>query len=224
MDEVYRSARRVRALHSKVVGTASEGLAYDAGDPHQQAWVSMTLTDSMLVMAGRYGHGLSGRRADQFVAEQSRHGALLDPRVDLAAVFADPEQRTALQLGELPLPLIEEGELPTSVAQLRELMRRWTDELSTTRRTRKLLDGAVQLDELPAAQRAMFRPFVLATLATLPDPLHELLAPRERRAEEHLAAQAIQTPMAMLRLLVGRGPAVAVARARVARGGGRSAM
>lgn len=55
--------------------------------------------------------------------EQSTHGSLLDPRVDLDAVFDDPDQRAALQAGELPLPLIEEGELPTTVAGLRERMR-----------------------------------------------------------------------------------------------------
>jgi uncharacterized protein (DUF2236 family) len=217
MEEVHRSARRVRAMHRTVVGTAPDGLDYDAGDPHQQAWVSMTLTDSMLVMADRYGHGLRGERADRFVREQSTHGALLDPRVDLDATFADPERRAALQAGELPLPLITEGELPTTVAELRDLMSGWTAELSTTRRTRLLLDAAVQLGEVPPAQRAAIRPFVLATLATVPDEWHELLAPGERRVEEHLAAQAIQTPMALLRLLVGRSPAIDVARARVAR-------
>jgi uncharacterized protein (DUF2236 family) len=216
MQEVHRSARRVRAMHRTVVGTAPDGLAYDAGDPHQQAWVSMTLTDSMLVMAERYGHGLRGRRADEFVREQSTHGALLDPRVDLDATFADPERRAALQAGELALPLIAEGELPTTVAELRALMSGWTSELFATARTRLLLDAAVQLGELPPAQRAAIRPFVLAVLATVPDEWHELLAPGERRVEEHLAAQAIQTPMALLRLLVGRSPAVDVAQRRVA--------
>src|SRR5690606_35084130 len=40
MDEVYRTARRVRAMHRVVKGTARDGLEFDAGDPHQQAWVS----------------------------------------------------------------------------------------------------------------------------------------------------------------------------------------
>lgn len=217
MREVHRSARRVRAMHRTVVGTAPDGLAYDAGDPHQQAWVSMTLTDSMLVMADRYGHGLRGERADRFVREQSTHGALLDPRVDLDGIFADRDRCAELRAGTLPLPLIAEGELPTTVAELRASMGRWTSELFVTDRTRVLLDAAVQLGELPPRPRAAIRPFVLATLATVPDECHELLAPTERRIEEHLAAQAIQTPMALLRLLVGRSPAVDVARRRAAR-------
>ena len=217
MDEVYSSARRVRAMHRTVKGTARDGLEFDAGDAHQQAWVSMTLTDSILVMAERYGMPLRGADADQFVFEQSTHGALLDPRVDLDAVFADPDQRAALQKGELPLPQIEDGELPTTVAELRRLMHRWTEELFVTARTRRLLDATVRLSQVSPRTRQLARPFVLATLATVPDEWLELLAPRERRIEQYAAAQAVQTPMAMLRLLYGQSPAVDVARARVAR-------
>lgn len=60
---------------------------------------------------------------------------------------------------------------------------------------------------------------MLATLATIPDEWHELLAPDEHRLEEHLAAQAVQTPLSLLQLLFGRSPAVDVAHARVARAG-----
>jgi len=217
MDEVFRSARRVRAMHRVVKGTARDGLDFDAGDPHQQAWVSMTLTDSYLVMCERYGAmRLSPARADQFVREQSTHGALLDPRVDLEGVFADPEQRAALQAGELRLPLIEEGELPTTVAGLRERMAAWTDDLFVTPHTRKLLDATVRLDGLSPRTRAAVRPFLLATLATVPDEWHHLLAPGQNRLEEHLASQAVQTPLALLQVLFGRSPALDVAHARVA--------
>lgn len=224
MDEVFRSARRVRAMHRVVKGTARDGLDFDAGDPHQQAWVSMTLTESYLVMCGRYGATrLTPARADQFVREQSTHGALLDPRLDLDAVFDDPEQRAALQAGELPLPLIEEGELPTTVADLRARMAEWTDQLFVTPHTRKLLDATVRLDGVPPAPRAAVRPFLLATLATIPDEWHDLLAPDQNRLEEHLAAQAVQTPLSLLQVLFGRSPAVDVAHARVERAGSASA-
>lgn len=218
MEEVHRSARRVRAMHRTVRGTAADGTAFDAGDPHQQAWVSMTLTDSIMVIAERYGRGrLSPERADRFVREQSTHGALLDPRVDLDDIFADPGRRAALQAGELPLPLIEEGELPTTVAELRDLMRGWTTELAVTDRTRRLLDATVRLSGVPQPQRSVLRPFVLATLATIPDRWHDLLAPHQDRLEEHLAAQVVQTPLAMLTLLFGHSTAVDVAHGRVAR-------
>jgi hypothetical protein len=217
LDEVYRSARKIRAMHRVVTGIGPNDVRYDASDPHQQAWVSMTLTDSFLVMVERYGSGpLSNRRANEFVAEQSTHGALLDPRVDLDEIFTDPDQRTALQEGRLPLPLIVEGELPTTVAGLRERMRTWTGELQITEHTRRLLDAAVRLTGLPAGQRAAIRPLVLATLATVPDGLHDLLAPHSNRLEEQVAAQAMQTPLALFSLLLGPSPALAVAHARVA--------
>lgn len=219
MDEVHRSARKVRAMHRVVRGVAADGLEFDASDPHQQAWVSMTLTDSFLVMAQRYGTSrLSRERADRFVKEQSTHGALLDPRVDLDGIFADPEQRAVLQAGQLPLPLIEEGELPTTVAGLRERMHAWRDELVVTELTRRLIDATIELTDLPAPQRAAIRPFVLATLATIPDEWHELLAPGQSRIEEQLAAQVVQTPLALLQVLFGPSQAVDAARARVRRG------
>lgn len=217
MDEVFRSARRVRAMHRTVKGTAKDGLEYDAGDHHQQAWVSMTLTDSILVATEAFGTGpLRRRDADQFVKEQSIHGALLDPRVDLDAIFADPDQRAALQAGELPLPQIEDGELPTTRDQMRDLMHGWTSELVITPLTRKLIDATVQLSEVPAKQRNLIRPFILATLATVPDEWHELLAPGGNRLEELIASQAIQLPLVLLQALVGPNADIDIARARAA--------
>ena len=219
MDEVFSSARRVRAMHRTVKGTWKDGTEFDASDPHLQAWVSMTLTDSMLVMAEQFGAGRIGRsRADQFVREQSTHGALLDPRVDLDALFGDPEQRAALQAGELPLPLIEEGELPTTRQQLRDGMHAWNDELTVTELTRQLIDGTVELTELDPRRRALIRPFVLATLSTMPDELHALVAPGQSRLEEYVAAQAVQGPLALLYAVLGPSPSVELARGRVAAG------
>jgi hypothetical protein len=95
-------------------------------------------------------------------------------------------------------------------------MRAWTDELVITELTRALIDGTVQLTALPGPQRAIARLFVLATLSTVPDHLHELLAPTERRVEEHLAAQAVQGPLALLQGLFGRSDSLAVAHRRAA--------
>lgn len=219
MDEVHASARKVRAMHRVVKGTWQDGVEFDASDPHLQAWVSMTLTDSMLVTTERFGTGrLSRAKADQFVREQSTHGALLDPRVDLGAIFADPEQRGALRRGELDLPLIDEGELPTTRRDLRDRMHAWTSELRVTDLTRQLIDGTVQLTELDSRRRSILRPFVLATLSTVPDEWHDLLAPGQNRVEEFVAAQAIQGPFALLYALMAPSPSLERARARVAAG------
>lgn len=218
MDEVFKSARRVRAMHRVVHGISDEGVDFDADDAHQQAWVSMTMTDSYLAIAETFGSGRwPDERADRFVREQSIHGALLDPRVDLAAVFEDPEQRAALQAGTLPLPLIEEGELPETRAQLDALMRSWVDELYVTPMTRTIIDATVQLSALPTPQRSIARPFVLAAIATVPDYLHDLLAPDESRLEEFVATQVVQAPLGLMHALFGPTPALDVAHERVAR-------
>ncbi len=169
LDEVHRSARRVRAMHRRIRGVGRDGTEFDATDPHQTAWVSVTLTESFLVAAERFGPGRLGRAdADEFVRQQSTHAALLDTRVDIDEVFADPDQRAALQAGTLPLPLIEDGELPTTYDGLRATMRSWTGELSVSRLTRALLDGTVDLTHVDGPAHTVGRAFVLATLATIP--------------------------------------------------------
>ncbi|MDY7101449.1 MAG: oxygenase MpaB family protein [Actinomycetota bacterium] len=217
LDEVFRSARRVRAMHRTVSGTSKEGVTYDATDPHLTAWVSMTMTDSVLAMTERFGTGpVAPEVADAFVREQAVHAALLDHRVDLAATFDDPERRAALRAGELPLPLVEEGELPTTLAGLRERMAAHTPELSTTRMTRKRIDRVVKLDRVPSRQRRLLLPFVLATLDTVDDTHHELLAPDSDRAAERRAARRVRRLFALIRTVVGEPPLHVTARARAA--------
>lgn len=217
MDEVHRSARRVRAMHRRVKGVGRDGTRFDATDPHQTAWVSMTLTDSFLVMTKHFGSGrLSREQLDAFVREQSTHAALLDHRVDLDELFADDDLRAALQAGELSLPLIDEGELPVTFVGLRARLHDWTDELSVSPLTRTLLDATVGLETLGEPARAVARPFMLATLATMPDEWHDLVAPGSNRLVEHAAAAAVQYPLAMLQGVLGELPAVRVARRRAA--------
>ncbi|MDQ2677128.1 MAG: DUF2236 domain-containing protein [Actinomycetota bacterium] len=216
MDEVFRSARRVRAMHRSIQGVGADGTRFDATDLHQTAWVSMTLTESFLVMTRRFGSGALPRaRADAFVREQSTHAALLDQRIDLDEIFADPDQRAALQAGELPLPLIDDGELPTTMTELRTRMDAWTAELSVSPLTRRLLDATVQLDGLDERARSIARPFMLATLSTVPDAWHDLIAPGSNRLVERLSAEAVQYPLAMMQAIVGELPAVEAARRRV---------
>jgi uncharacterized protein (DUF2236 family) len=219
LDEVHRTARRVRAVHRRISGVGRGGVAYDATDPHQTAWVSMTLTESFLVVTERFGLGRLGRAdADAFVRQQSTHAALLDTRVDLDDVFADPDQRSALQAGTLPLPLIENGELPTTRAGLHAAVRAWDDELSVNRLTRSLLDGTVGLVGVDGPAHHVGRAFVLATLSTLSEHAHDLVAPASNRLLERAAADAVQLPLATLHALIGELPSARAARARAAAG------
>lgn len=216
VDEVHRSARRVRAMHRAVKGVGRDGTRFDAIDPHQTAWVSMTLTESFLVTSKRFGRGRLRRSdADAFVREQSTHAALLDQRVDLDEVLRDPDRVAAMKAGTLSLPLIVDGELPTTLSELRTTMDRWTAELSVSRLTRRLLDATVGLEAMDERTRAAARPFMLATLSTMPDEWHDLVAPGSNRLVEQVAAEAVQYPLAALQGVVGELPAVRVARRRV---------
>lgn len=90
MPEVDQAVLVVRRIHQIVQGVSERGVPYDADDPGFSAWVHNALTDSFLVANQAYGATeLSPAEADQFVAEQTRVGALLN---------ADPMPETASDL------------------------------------------------------------------------------------------------------------------------------
>jgi uncharacterized protein (DUF2236 family) len=121
MDEVIAAARRVRAQHKRVRGLAPDGRPYDASAPDLLTWVSVTATSSFLRSDADFGtRPLSQARRDDYVAEQAIAASLLDPRVDLTALAVLPDPAGALRRGEFPLPLIDEGWLPTTEAALVE--------------------------------------------------------------------------------------------------------
>ena len=60
----------VRRIHDRVVGTAPDGRAYAANDPHLLLWVHVTEVDSFLAAFERYGYGkLTDAEKDRYVAE-----------------------------------------------------------------------------------------------------------------------------------------------------------
>jgi hypothetical protein len=133
LDEVLEVVQAVRRRHVPVRGTAPDGRAYAAGDPALLRWVSIALTESFLAADAAYAVRPARRRlADAFVLEQSRVAALLDPRVDLDRLARDPASRAALRDGTLRLPMIEEGSLPRTVAELRDHVRAFEPELEVT--------------------------------------------------------------------------------------------
>ncbi len=91
MPEVGRAVNRVRAVHQGVVGLSSRNRPYNASTPDLAAWVHNTLTESFLVAYREFGPGLTTARADRFVAEQTRIGAMMG---------ADPLPETAAELIE----------------------------------------------------------------------------------------------------------------------------
>jgi uncharacterized protein (DUF2236 family) len=78
MPEVEAAVRTVRRAHEPVHGRSERNRAYSAGSPELAAWVHNVLTDSFLAAYQAFGPSrLTVTEADQFVAEQTRIGALL---------------------------------------------------------------------------------------------------------------------------------------------------
>ena len=57
-----RMVAAVRSVHERVVGTAPDGRAYAASDPHLLRWVHVAEIDSFLAAHQRYGGNRSTRR------------------------------------------------------------------------------------------------------------------------------------------------------------------
>jgi len=220
IDEVYRGLRRVRAMHRGVQGTSPDGIDFDATDVDLQAWVSMTFTDSLLVANQRFGRRrLDRSEADRFVWEQSLHGALLDERVDLDAIFDDPVRLAAVLSGEELLPSIFDGRLPTTVSEMRAKLASYTSQLSTTPVVTGLVDGTLEERKaLPRWQQPLIDAFVTVALSTLPDELYEIAAPNRARPNERRIALTTQALLTPLQAAYGRGRPVEVAYRRVRTG------
>lgn len=92
MPEVEAAVEVVRHAHRPVRGTSERDLPYSAGRPEMAAWVHNVLTDSFLSAYQAFGpEPLDRADADQFVAEQTRIGALLgaDPLPETAQALTD---------------------------------------------------------------------------------------------------------------------------------------
>ena len=77
-EQATQAVAIVRRVHEAVVGTAPDGRAYAANDPHLLGWVHHTLVDSFLRAHQRYGDTpLTPVDADRYVAEQARLAELL---------------------------------------------------------------------------------------------------------------------------------------------------
>lgn len=221
IDEVYRGLRRTRSMHRRVVGTSPTGIDFDATDVDLQAWVSMTVTDSLLVVNQRFGpRRLTQAEADRFVWEQSVHGALLDERVDLDAIFDADGLLAAVLSGHEVLPSVADGRLPTTVDELRSGLLQFTPKLTRTPLVAGLVDGGLQeTRSLPDWQQPLVRALVTAALSTLRDEWYEIAAPDRPRPNERTVGLATQTVLTPLQAVYGRGTPVEVAHRRARSGG-----
>ena len=166
VEQAERACQIVRTVHERVQGIAPDGREYRATDPHLLLWVHLTEVDSFLAAHARYGlDRLTPAQSDGYVA-------------DLAVV--------ARALGVLGPP--------TTVADLRSMLKAFRPELASTREAREAARfllappipvaaypayavlGAAAVGLLPAWTRWPLRlPFLPVTEAVAVRPVGDVL-------------------------------------------------
>ena len=139
-DLAQQTIDRIRTVHTRVVGTASDGRAYSASDPHLLRWVHIAEVDSFLRAHQAYG-------ADSLTAEEA------DGYVEDMAVIARA-------LG-VPAP-------PTSVQGLRDQLAMYRYELKGTAESADIAKYLLLEPPLPIASRIPYSLISASAIALLP--------------------------------------------------------
>jgi len=130
----------VRKVHQRVVGTAPDGRAYAASDPHLLRWVHVAEADSFLVAHQRYGaQPLDAGGRDTYVAQIAQ--------VAEALGVVDP---------------------PRTEAELREQLKGYRSELAATQAARDTARFLLLNPPLPLLARAPYGGLAASAVATMP--------------------------------------------------------
>jgi len=130
----------VRSVHERVVGTAPDGRAYAATDPHLLRWVHVAEIDSFLSAHQRYGkRPLDAEGRDAYVADTAR--------VAEAIGVTDP---------------------PRSEAELRAQLRDYRPELSGTPAARQTARFLLLRPPLPLPARVPYAGLAASAVALMP--------------------------------------------------------
>lgn len=203
--QVLEAARGVRRAHRAVHGRAPDGRPYRADDPALLTWVSIALTSSFLAADHLWApQPVDRRQADRFVAEQSRLAALLDERLDLDALRADPDAGDALRAGHVDLPLMDH--LPRTVDELIATLDGLEPELRGGEQARAAI-RFLRWPPLPGLIRAAYLPLFAGAAGALARWQRELLGLPTGTVAARAAVANAGTVLATLRSTVGRSPA-----------------
>lgn len=138
--EATKAIEMVKRVHTRVVGTASDGRRYSANDPHLLKWVHLAEVDSFLQSHRRFGAtSLSNADADRYVADM--------------AVIAD-------RLGVI--------EPPTSTLQLKRQLAEYRPELKSSREAREAARYLLVTPPLPMIARPVYGVIAAAAVSLLP--------------------------------------------------------
>jgi uncharacterized protein (DUF2236 family) len=209
-------SRRVRAVHPRIHGVAPDGRRYRADDPHLLTWVSIALTSSFLAADQLWSpEPLDADDADRFVAEQSRIGALLDPRVDLDGLLADTTAQAELRAGRIALPMIDEGVLPTTVDGLRATLDAYGPELGVNHQGMEALTF-LRRPPIPLVARGGYRVLLAGAKGSLDDRLRAALEIRWPDPVVRAAVARTDVSLRVMRAAVGTSPSQDLAATRAA--------
>lgn len=143
-DVAQQAVDRVRAVHTRVTGTAGDGRAYSASDPHLLRWVHVAEVDSFIAAHRAYGsEQLTESDYDGYVA-------------DMAVV--------ARKLG-VSAP-------PTSVRGLHDQLAMFRPELRATPESRDVTRYLLLQPPLPVPARVPYSMITAAAVASLPAWVH----------------------------------------------------
>ena len=146
-EEAQRIIDRILHVHQFVVGTASDGRPYSANDPHLLRWVHVVEVDSFLTAHTHFGK--------ETLTQEQRDG------------YVEDMSMIASKLG-VPAP-------PKSERALRDQMKAFSGELSSTAESRDAIKYLMFSPPLPYPARAAYYSLVAATVATLPAWSRDLL-------------------------------------------------
>jgi len=107
LDEAFRAARRVHAIHSHIQGTIPEtigsfraGTPYHANDADALQWVYATLVDTTITVRERLDGALPSALKDAYIGEMNRFAALFGiPYAHLPTTWAAHELYMRRMLG-----------------------------------------------------------------------------------------------------------------------------
>lgn len=139
-SDAEAAVARVKSVHERVRGTAPDGRAYSAADPHLLRWVHLAEVDSFLTTFQRYGAApLDADGRDGYVADTAR--------VAQALGIADP---------------------PQSETELYEQLESYRPELRGTAQARSAARFLLLQPPLPAIARPPYAVLAAASVASLP--------------------------------------------------------
>jgi len=146
-QEAQRTIDRIKFVHTKVQGVASDGRPYSANDPHLLRWVHVAEVDSFLAAYQRYGaNKFDQSDRDRYVADMAVIARALD----------------------VPNP-------PETERELQEQLDSYRPELSSTEESRDATRYLTAKPPLEFPARAAYTALVAAAISTLPQWSRSLL-------------------------------------------------